>query len=468
MKSFMDENFLLKNDTAIKLYNEVAKNMPIYDYHCHIDPEIIVEDKRYADLGELMMRLDHYKWRAMRTMGVNESKIMGESSYYDKFMAYAEILPQLIGNPLYHWTHIELQRIFGIYEPLCKETAQGIWDRATEMLQTEGFTARGLLKKANVRIICTSRDPADELWEFKQLGADDSFDIKVLPSFKPDSMLDIEWPGFAEHIQELEAISGITVHSFDDLVELMDRRIEAFHKIGTRIASIDLDVVPYTDYSYKRVDRALRDAMGGITPSKKDKIHYQTAMLVELARLFKEYNWVQQYHISALRDCNSELLAKYGSKSGSDVMDDSHMARPLVGLLDLQLREDCLPKTILYTMNPQDNEVIASVAGAFQGGTKGKIQFGTAWWFGDTRSGFERQLQKIASASVLSSHIGIVTDSRSITSYSRHEYFRRILCNTIGTWVEEGEFANDWELLKSIVEGICFNNAKNYFNIDID
>ncbi len=460
MRYFMDSNFLLETPTAQRLYS-VAKRLPIYDYYSHLNIDVLAEDKPYQDLGELLMCQDHYKWRAMASFGLDENLIRGTASSKEKYLAYAKILPNLIGNPLYHWTHMQLKNIFGIQTLLSEDTAEEIWNAAQSFIDSKQLSPLKLLKELNVAHVYTNADPYDNLQNFAKLQSLSA--PKISPIFKANAILDIEYPSFLSNLAKLEVITGVNIHTMDDITDLISRRMDDFAAFDCKSYSLLLDYIPYVDYSFKKASRALADAKSGYLPQAKDISHYKTAIMLELAAKAKRMGWVAQYHISALRDVNSEILAKFGQNSGTDVINDKSFAAGLAGILDMQLAQDALPKTIIYTLNPQSNETVASIAGAFQGQVRGRIQFGTAWWFGDTRTGFERHLLKLASIGTLSTFIGMVTDSRSVLGYTRHEYFRRVLCNCIGKLVENGEYPPDEKRLKKMVSDICYHNAKDYF-----
>ena len=404
----INEDFLLKNKTAKVLYHEFAENMPIIDYHCHLSPEMIANGYVFRNAYDLFLSSDHYKWRQMRTMGVDEEYITGNADDYEKWLAFAKIMPYLIGNPLYHWTALELKRYFDIDTPLDENSAKEIWDSVNEKLKGEGFSARALIKKSNVSVICTTDNPYDDLKYHKMLS---DFETKVLPTFRPDINGEIK----------------------SDITERMDY----FHAQGCRLSDHSVEVL------------------------SDDKIE----KLVFLGKEYAKRGWVMQLHIGALRNNNTKMFEKIGADTGFDSVNDFSIALPLSKLLDELEKHDALPKTVLYCLNPKDNYVIGTMIGNFQKGPcKGKIQFGSAWWFNDNKDGIEQHLKTLANLGALGSFIGMLTDSRSFVSYTRHEYFRRILCNLIGTWVEENEYPDDMNMLEKIIKGICYNNAKEYFN----
>jgi glucuronate isomerase len=469
MRKFMDDDFVLLNDTAKKLYHGYAKEMPVYDYHCHLNPKEIAEDKAYRDITELWLGGDHYKWRAMRSNGVAEDYITGNKPPKEKFMKWAETMPYCIGNPLYHWTHLELQRYFGIYETLSPKTAENIWEKCNELLQTKEFTARELIKRSNVKVICTTDDPIDDLRYHKQIAEDSSFETKVFPTFRPDKSFNIEKEGFSEWITKLSEITGREINSFSSLLESLGERIEYFHEVGCRLSDHALDPVMYKDGSVEEADAVLKKGLAGESLSAEELQVYKGQIMLFLGKKYTELNWVMQIHIGTFRNNSTKMFKLLGPDTGFDSISDKVFAEDLIKLLDSLDCTDQLPKTILYNLNPRENEVLGTMIGCFQGGAiPGKIQFGSGWWFLDQKDGMQKQMVALANLGLLSRFVGMLTDSRSFLSYTRHEYFRRILCNLLGTWVEEGEAPNDMELLGKMVQDICFNNSKGYFDINLD
>ena len=405
--SFINDSFMLKNETAKKLYFDFAKDMPIIDYHCHISPKMIAEDHRFKNAYELFLGGDHYKWRLMRTNGIDEEYITGKADDFEKWCAFARTVPLMIGNPMYHWTHLELKRYFGIDDLLSEDTARSVWDRVNECLAKDEFTVRGLIKKSNVEVICTTDAPYDTLEYHKCLR---DYEVKVIPAFRPD---------------------------LNDIRPDITERMDYFHENGCRLSDHAVD-----EMSDKTIEK-----------------------LIFLGEEYAKRGWVMQLHIGALRNNNTRMLERLGPDTGFDSVNDFQIAEGVSKILNALEMRDALPKTILYTLNPKDNYVLGTMLGNFQKGpTAGKIQFGSGWWFNDQRDGMESQMRALANLGLLSRFVGMLTDSRSFVSYTRHEYFRRILCNLIGKWVEEGEFPNDTKLLERIVKGICYENAKNYFN----
>lgn len=465
----MDDNFLLKNDAAVKLYHDYAKHMPIYDYHCHLSPKEIAENKSFKNITEIWLAGDHYKWRALRSNGIDEEYITGGASDYEKFKAWARTLPYCLGNPLYHWSHLELKRYFNIDSLINEDTADEIWEKANELLGTEDFTVRSLIKRSNVKVICTTDDAIDSLEYHRQIKEDKDFGVKVLPTFRPDKGLNIENEGFIQWVEKLSEVSGIKIKSYDDFIDALYNRVEFFHKEGCRISDHAIDDMFFEEAREEEVDTIFKKALKGEKLSQVELAQYKTMTLVKLAKKFSELNWAMQLHIGAMRNNNSKMFKQLGPDTGFDSINDGNIARSLSRLLDKMNSQEGLPKTILYTLNAKDNDVLGTMIGNFQDGSiPGKLQFGTAWWFNDQKDGMEKQMISLANLGLLSRFVGMVTDSRSFLSFTRHEYFRRVLCNLIGTWAEEGEVPYDFDLLGRMVQDICFNNAVNYFGIKLD
>ncbi|NBI43280.1 glucuronate isomerase [[Haemophilus] felis] len=466
MKDFMNEDFLLSTDTACYLYHEHAKSQPIFDYHCHLSPKDIAENRQFSDLTEIWLEGDHYKWRALRTAGVEENLITGNASNYDKFMAWAKTVPLCIGNPLYHWTHLELRRPFGITQTLLNEkTADHIWHQCNEMLQQPEFSARGIMKTMNVKLSGTTDDPIDSLFYHKLMIQDPNFDIDVVPSWRPDKIFKIELPTFVDYVAQLGEVANVDISDFSSLQAALLKRLDHFDLHGCKSADHGIEIVRFAPIPEEKIlDKILQKRLLNETLSELEIAQFTTAVLVWLSNEYHKRHWVMQMHIGAIRNNNSRMFKLLGADSGFDSIGDRPFAEPLSALLDAMDRNDHLPKTILYCLNPRDNEMIASMIGNFQtGGIAGKIQFGSGWWFNDQKDGMERQLTQLSQLGLLSQFVGMLTDSRSFLSFTRHEYFRRILCNMIGNWVENGEVPNDLELLGKMVENICYHNAKNYF-----
>lgn len=466
MKKFMDENFILQTETAQKLYHEYAKDMPIYDYHCHLSPQEIYEDKTYTNITEIWLYGDHYKWRFMRSSGVPEELCTGNGSDYDKFMAYATAVQYAIGNPLYHWSHLELQRFFDIDLVLNEKNAPEIWERANKKIAEGGFSARNLIARSNVDCIGTTDDPADSLEYHFLLQKDDSFKTRVVPTFRPDNAVNIEKPTFADYIKTLGASYDKEIKNFDDLKEVLGLALDRFALAGSKISDHAFETIPYVEGTEEEANVVFQKALSGEVVSEKEVDLYKTVLMLFFGKEYAKREFVMQLHIGALRNNNTRMFNKLGPDKGYDSIHDLEVAKTLSRFMDALATEDLLPKTILYTLNPKDNFVLGTMLGNFQGdGIRGKIQFGSAWWFNDHKDGMEEQMKALANLGALSAFVGMLTDSRSFLSYPRHEYFRRILCNILGNWVEEGEFPADWDTLKQIVQDICFNNAKNYFKM---
>ncbi|MED3919138.1 glucuronate isomerase [Priestia aryabhattai] len=465
MKQFMDDHFLLTNETAAHLYNTYAKDMPIIDYHCHLNPQEVYENKQFKTLTNVWLDGDHYKWRLMRANGIEEEKITGSASDYEKFLAWAKTVPMTIGNPLYHWTHLELKRFFNIDEILNEQTAPFIWEKANEKLRSGKFGARDLITRSNVKVICTTDDPTDSLEYHMKLRDVQGFETQVLPSFRPDKGLEINQEGFKSWIAKLQDCSNRSIHTYEDLLKALESRARFFHSMGGRLSDHALNKMVYTKTSKEEVSEIFLKALKGEGVSTEEESKYKSYTLIFLGKLYNELGWAMQFHLHALRNNNTKMFRQLGPDTGYDSMYDGQVAEPLVQLLDQMDVQNSLPKTILYSLNPKDNYVLASIIGSFQGdGIPGKLQLGTAWWFNDQREGMLEQMKALSNVGLFSRFIGMLTDSRSFLSYTRHEYFRRLVCSLIGTWVEEGEVPNDQQLLEQIVKGICYENAKDYFS----
>jgi glucuronate isomerase len=468
MREFIHEDFLLNNEPARILYHDYAEDMPIIDYHCHLDPRDIAEDRRYGSITEIWLGGDHYKWRAMRTNGVDERFITGDAAPRDKFLKWAETMPALIGNPLYHWTHLELKRYFGISELLGPGSADSIWERCNEVLARPEMSVKGIINRSNVRVICTTDDPADSLEYHRRIKEDSALKAKVLPAFRPDKAINIDKAGFSEYIAALSQASGIPIKSLSDLFAALKARMDYFHANGCRVSDHALDPPVFAAGGEDDADAALRKALNGESVTPSEAAIYKTQLMLFLGRSYSALGWVMQLHAGTMRDANTRMYARLGPNTGYDMIADWNIAAALASYLDALDADDSLPKTILYVLNPRDNEMIATLAGCFQGGgIPGKIQFGSGWWFNDQKDGMLRQMTALANMGLLSRFVGMLTDSRSFLSYTRHEYFRRILCNLVGTWVENGEAPNDMLLLGGMIRDISYNNAARYFDFDI-
>ncbi len=469
MKKFMDENFLLRTKTAETLYHEYAEKMPIYDYHCHISAKDIYEDRKFESITDLWLVEghfgDHYKWRAMRNNGVDEHFITGDASKKEKFMKWAETIPYTIGNPLYHWTHLELKKYFGITEPFSPKNAEKCYDKMNEVLKT--LTPRKIIKMSNVDTVCTTDDPVDDLRYHKLLREDKTFDVHVYPAFRPDKAINIDWASFVPYIKQLSEVVGYEINGVDTLEKAIKERIEFFHENNCRISDHALDVVMYEEASREEIDKILKKALKNEKLTNSEVAKYRGYIIIFLGREYRHHGWVQQYHIKAQRNNSNRMMSTIGPDTGFDSIADGEIAKPLSKILDTLDSTNELPKTILYSLNPGDNELLATLAFCFaESGVPGKMQLGSAWWFLDQKDGMEKQIQALSNLGLLSRFIGMLTDSRSFLSYTRHEYFRRVLCNKLGDLVENGEYPNDIEAVGKIVQDICFNNAKAYFDSD--
>ncbi len=461
----MDKDFLLQTDVAKELYHNHAAKMPIFDYHCHINPQEIAEDKEYENITQLWLYGDHYKWRGMRTNGVDEKYCTGNASDWEKFEKWAETVPHTLRNPLFHWTHLELKKFFGIDKVLSPATAREIWEECNAKLQTPEYSCRGIIKMANVHTICTTDDPVDSLEYHRAIKAD-GFETNVLPAWRPDKAMAVEnAASYNEYLSELEEAANLNINSFGDLMDALDDRHEFFHLNGCRLSDHGVETVLAEDYTEAEIEKIFSKVRKGGTLTKEEVVKFQSCMLYEFGIMDHSRSWTQQFHIGALRNNNTRLFKKLGPDTGFDSIGDFDIARPLSRLLDRLDMENKLSKTILYNLNPRDNELMATMIGNFQDGSvPGKMQYGSGWWFLDQKDGMEKQMQALSSLGLLSRFVGMLTDSRSYLSYTRHEYFRRTLCNLLGNDVENGEIPYDMELLGSMIENICFNNAKAYFN----
>jgi glucuronate isomerase len=460
-----NEDFLLQNKTASRLYHEYAKELPIIDYHCHLPPDEIASNKQFANLTEIWLKGDHYKWRALRTLGVNEELITGAAGDEQKFNAWAKMVPQTVRNPLFHWTHLELKNVFGIEKYLDENSGAGIYQSCNKQLRESSHTTRSLLSRFKVEYVGTTDEPWDNLAHHQQLAAE-NFGIKVSPSFRPDKILFIDKPDFFRHLQSLQEASGIEIRDLTTLLEALQNRISFFHANGCRVSDHGLTQMP----GKFQFSKQLEIEFSGFIADKKGRFSDPEAfigyMLIELCRMYQERDWVQQFHLGPIRNNNSRLNSKLGADSGFDSIGDLPQAQQLACFFDHLDQTDQLAKTIIYNINPADNEVFASMLGNFNDGSvKGKMQFGSGWWFLDQKDGMEKQLNAFSNMGLLSTFIGMITDSRSFLSFPRHEYFRRILCNMIGDEMEKGLLPNDMDWMGGIVKNVCYYNAKAYFKI---
>ena len=460
MKQFMDREFLLTNDTAKHLYHELAASLPIIDYHCHLDPREIYEDRHFDNVTQLWLGGDHYKWRLMRSFGVDERSITSEATDREKFQAWAEALSLAAGNPLYHWSHLELKNYFGFEGHLTPENAEQVWQLCGEKLSQPDFSARNLILRSNVEVICTTDDPADSLEWHKKIRETD-FPVKVLPSFRPDKALGIEKQDYLAYLARLGSPA-----SFAALTEALRARLDQLTELGCRVTDHGMDHVPYAPAEPAEIERIYQKRLGGRMPTALEAEQFKTALLLALGRAYHAKGLVMQLHFGVIRDLSKRVFRQLGPDAGIDAIGDQAPITKLAAFLNALDETGELSKTILYSLNPNDNAAIETVMGAFQTGeARGKLQHGSAWWFNDHKTGMRAQLESLAAEGHLATFVGMLTDSRSFLSYARHEYFRRIVCNLIGTWVENGEYPNDETLLKQLVQGICHDNAAAYFDL---
>lgn len=464
MNNFMDKDFLLDTDSAKHLFHDFAENMPICDYHCHLSPKEIYENKEPSDISALWLAGDHYKWRAMRSAGVEEQYCTGDATGEEKFLKFAEALQYCIGNPLYHWAHIELQRYFGIDTPLNAKTAKDIYDRANKAIADGDFRPQSLIMRSNVKVVCTTDDPIDDLQYHKLLKNVEGFDCQVLPSFRPDKALNIHLDGFKEYIEVLGDVVGRKLNSYKDVIDALLERCDYFNSVGCKVSDQAFDYVPFDKASDDEIEAVFQKAMAGDIPTMADGDKYRTAVLLALGEKYHDMGWAMEIHIGAMRNNSTRMFKKIGVDTGFDSVGDCEIAFTLSRFLDALDVNDKLPKTILFNLNDKDNTVLATMLGNFQSSdAEGKIQFGPAWWFLDTMDGMTAQMKALGNLGVLGKFVGMETDSRSFTSYGRHEYFRRIMCRLLGRWVEDGWYAADDEILKEIICGISYDNAMKYF-----
>lgn len=466
MKTFITDDFLLYNDTARKLYHDTAKDLPIIDYHNHLNQHEILADKNYENLAEIWLGGDHYKWRAMRANAISEDYITGDKPAYEKFLAWAKTVPNTLGNPLYHWTHLELLRYFDIDELLNEKSAPAIWEAANAKLSTPQMSARNLLKNKKVEFVGTTDDPTDDLKAHQALAKTD-YSVTVSPSFRPDKGLAIENEDFLPWVEKLESVTNQSIENYDAFLDALSSRVDYFDKHGCRSSDHGINVIFYENATKDEVAGIFTKRLKGESLTAAEVEQYKTYTLVFLGELYADKGWAMQLHINPLRNNSTRMFKLLGPDTGFDSIGDHLLADKLSNLLDAMDVKDKLPKTVLYSLNSRDNNILAAMAGNFQSDeVPGKVQFGTAWWFNDTIDGMEDQMKTLANIGLISNFIGMLTDSRSFLSFPRHEYFRRILCNILGAWVEEGKAPNDLELLSTYVRNICYENAKRYFNFE--
>lgn len=462
----MDENFLLNTDTAREIFHRGAENTPIFDWHCHLSPKEIYENRQPSDIAELWLNEDHYKWRAMRSYGIEERCITGDAEPYEKFKKYAEALSFCIGNPLYHWTHLELQRYFNIYEPLNSKSADAIWERCNSQIAKGGFTPRELIERSNVNCVCTTDDAADSLEFHRLLAEDDSFKCKVLPAFRPDKAFLIGSDVFIQWLSAMENAAQLKINTFHDLLTALEKRIDFFDKMGCRASDHSFEYCPFEPATENELEEIFKKAVHGGELTAKDIDKYRTALMQFLGTQYAQHGWVMEMHLGVMRNNNTKMFKRLGADAGFDSINDRETAKTLSRYLDSLDKEDNLPKTVLFALNPKDNYVLGSMLGNFQSSeAHSKIQLGSGWWFNDHFDGMTQQMKTLANLGCLGKFVGMVTDSRSFLSYPRHEYFRRILCRLLGELVEGGMYPRDIDFLSQITEDISYNNAKEYFGI---
>nr|WP_314459236.1 glucuronate isomerase [uncultured Clostridium sp.] len=463
MKQFMDKDFLLSTQSAKDLYHNYAAKMPIVDYHCHINPQEIYEDRKFDTITQVWLGGDHYKWRQMRSNGVEEKYITGDATDREKFQKWAETMPKLIGNPLYHWSHLELQRYFGYTGYLNADTAEEVWNLCNEKLHQDSMSVRNLIRQSNVTLICTTDDPADTLEWHQKIAADSTFGVKVLPAWRPDKAMNVEKPDFAAYIAKLSAASSMEIKDFASLKAALKNRMEFFASQGCCVSDHALEYVMYVPADDAELDAIFAKSISGKAVTKEEELKYKTAFMLFAATQYNRMGWIMQLHYGCKRDNNALMFEKLGPDTGFDCINKYAPSAQMADYLNALSATDEVPKTIIYSLNPNDNASIGTILGCFQSQFPGKIQQGSAWWFNDHKTGMTEQMTSLANLGCLGNFIGMLTDSRSFLSYTRHEYFRRILCELVGGWVDNGEYPDDQKALKEIIEGISYNNAVKYF-----
>lgn len=469
MKAFMDKDFLLSTETAQKLFHEVAEKMPVLDYHCHINPEEIAKDRKFDNITQVWLGGDHYKWRQMRSNGVDEYYITGDAPDREKFQKWAETLEKAIGNPLFHWSHLELQRYFGYHGVLNGDTAEEVWNLCNAKLQEDGMSVRNLIRQSGVTLICTTDDPADSLEWHKVIAEDDSFEVQVLPAWRPDKAMNIEKPDYKEYLEKLAGAAEMEITTFAQLKEALKKRMAFFDSMGCRASDHALEYVMHAPETEENLEKIFAKRMNGEAVTRDEELKFKTAFMQFVAGEYTKLGWAMQLHYGCKRDNNGIMYRQLGPDTGYDCINNYAPTSQMTDFLNALVEANSLPKTIIYSLNPNDDEAIGTVLGCFQNSDAvGKIQQGSAWWFNDHKTGMTKQMTSLANLGLLGNFIGMLTDSRSFLSYPRHEYFRRIMCELIGGWVENGEFPYDEMILTNIVKGISYNNAVRYFGFNLE
>ena len=465
----MDENFLLSTETAQELYHEYAEKMPVLDYHCHINPQEIAEDRIFDYITQVWLGGDHYKWRQMRSNSVDEYYVTGDAPDREKFQKWAETLEKAIGNPLYHWSHLELQRFFGYHGVLNGDTAEEVWNLCNAKLQQDSMSVRNLIRQSNVTLICTTDDPADDLRWHKMIAEDDSFEVQVLPAWRPDKAMNLEKPDYLDYLKKLGNVAGVEIKSFKDLKTALSKRMTFFDEMGCRASDHALEYVMYAPASEAEIEDIFTERLMGAKITREDELRFKTAFMMFVAGEYTRMGWAMQLHYGCKRDNNTTMYKKLGPDTGYDCINNYAPSSETADFLNALNEAGNLPKTILYSLNPNDDEALGTILGCFQNSDAiGKIQQGSAWWFNDNKTGMMKQMTSLANLGLLGNFNGMLTDSRSFLSYPRHEYFRRILCELIGGWVENGEYPKDMKSLEKIIKGISYNNAVRYFGFQLE
>ncbi len=469
MKAFMDQDFLLHTQTAKELYHEFAAKVPVLDYHCHINPQEIAKDRKFENITQVWLGGDHYKWRQMRSNGVDEYYITGDAPDREKFQKWAETLDKAIGNPLFHWSHLELQRYFGYHGVLGSDTAEEVWNLCNNKLQEDAMSVRNLIRQSNVTLICTTDDPADDLKWHKMIAEDESFEVQVLPAWRPDKAMNLEKPDYPAYLEKLGQAADWKIQSFADLKNALVNRMEFFDSFGCRASDHALEYVMYNPASENEVEAIFAKRLKGEEISRQEELKFKTAFMIFVAKEYARLGWAMQLHYGCKRDNNKIMYEKLGPDTGYDCINNYAPSSETADFLNALNESGAMPKTILYSLNPNDDEALGTILGCFQNADMiGKIQQGSAWWFNDNKTGMIKQMTSLANLSLLGNFNGMLTDSRSFLSYPRHEYFRRIMCDLIGGWVENGEYPRDMKKLEKIVKGISYNNAVRYFGFHLE